>query len=89
MSGRRRGDCHVIGLVVTTFIKPHRDIMLGWMRYGHDRGDVELRFFFASMATTAANLQSFAGSGVDALVLCGLKDDVAIEFIRLMLSDRN
>lgn len=82
MSRRRVGDCHVIGLVVTTFIKPHRDIMLGWMRYGHDRGDVELRFFFASMATTAANLQSFAGSGVDALVLCGLKDDVAIEFIR-------
>ncbi len=81
MSGRRRGDCHVIGLVVTTFIKPHRDIMLGWMRHARIRGDIEQRFFFASVATTTANLLEFARSGVHALVLCGLREETILELV--------
>ena len=73
MSKRKIDKCHVIGLVVNTFIKPNRDVMLGWMRYGRNSSDIEPRFFFASTATTTENLLAFANSGIDALVLCGLQ----------------
>ncbi len=72
----------MIGLVVNTFIKPHRDIMLGWMRYGRSRNDIELRFFFASVATSIENLLEFARSGVHALVLCGLQDETIVNFVK-------
>ena len=82
MSKRNIGKCHVIGLVVNTFIKPHRDVMLGWMRYGRSRNDIELRFFFASMATSIENLLAFASSGIDALVLCGLQEETVVDFLK-------
>ena len=82
MSKRNKGECHVIGLVVNTFIKPHRDVMLGWMRYGRNRSDIELRFFFASSATSTENLLEFATSGIDALVLCGLQEETVIDFLK-------
>ena len=73
---------HVIGLVVNTFIKPHRDVMLGWMRHGRNRDDIELRFFLASTATTIENLLAFARSGIDALVLCGLQEATVVDFLK-------
>ena len=76
------GNCHVIGLVVNTFIKPNRDVMLGWMRYGRNHSNLELRFFFASVATSTANLLEFANSGVDALVLCGLQEKTVVDFLK-------
>ena len=79
---RNTGSNHVIGLVVNTFIKPHRDIMLGWMRYGRSRNDIELRFFFASVATSIDNLLEFARSGVHALVLCGLQEETIVNFVK-------
>ena len=79
---RHTDECRVIGLVINTFVKPHRDIMLGWMRYGHSHADVELRFFFASIATTTENLLEFARSGVHALVLCGLPEEILGNFVK-------
>ena len=55
--------------------------MLGWMRYGRSRNDIELRFFFASVATSIENLLAFANSGIDALVLCGLQEETVADFL--------
>ena len=79
---RHTDECRVVGLVINTFVKPHRDVMLGWMRYGRYHPDVELRFFFASMATTTENLLVFARSGVHALVLCGMPEEIVGDFIK-------
>ena len=84
---RHIGECRVIGLVVNTFIKPHRDIMLGWMRYGRIHPDVELRLFFASVATTTENLLEFSRMGVHALVLCGLQEDTVVDFVKACRPD--
>jgi len=82
MPKKHRGKCQIIGLVVNTFIKPHRDVMLGWMRYGRSHSDVELRFFFASVATTTKNLLAFARSGIDAIVFCGLQEETVVDFLK-------
>ena len=82
MSKQNIGDCHVIGLVVNTFIKPNRDVMLGWMRYGRSHNDIELRFFFASAVTSTENLLNFVNSGIDALVLCGLQEEMVADFLK-------
>lgn len=77
-SGRR----NVIGLVVNTVIKPHRDVMLGWMRYGRSHRNIELRFFIASVATSTDNILEFVRSGVDALLLCGLQEDTVDNLLK-------
>ena len=81
MPRKASGKCRIIGLVINTFTKPHRDVMLGWMRYGRRRRDVELRFFFASEATTTDHLLDFSRSGIDALVFCGLQEELVVKFI--------
>ena len=70
-----------VGLVVNTFLKPHRELMLGWMQYGRAHPDVEVRFFFASAATSMANLLAFIDSGIDAIVLCGLSNQMLSDFV--------
>ena len=75
------GRRHVIGLVVNTSLKPRRDVMLGWMRYVRDRDDIELRFFFANATTLPSDILEFAGSGVHALVLCGLQRSTVVNLI--------
>ena len=69
---------HIVGLVVNTSFKPRRDVMLGWLRYVRDRGDIEARFFFSSAVTSVENVLEFANSGVHAIVLCGLQRDVIV-----------
>ena len=56
--------------------------MLGWMRYGRNRSDIELRFFFASNATSTENLLEFTRSGLDALLLCGLQEEKIVDFLK-------
>ena len=61
--------------------------MLGWRRYLGGHPDIELRFFFAGTGTTVANLLEFAGSGVDALVICGLLETTAVSFLNTVRRD--
>ena len=56
--------------------------MLGWMRYGRNRRDIEPRFFFASNATSTENLLEFTRSGLDAVVLCGLQEELIVDFLK-------
>lgn len=71
-----------VGLAVNTSIKPCRDVMLGWMRCLNGRDGVEPRFFSAGSGTTAESLSAFVASGVDALVLCGLRRDTVFGFLK-------
>ena len=73
--------CRVIGFVVDTSLKPRRDVMLEWIRYACDCDGIEMRFFFANHATSAANLLEFADSGVNTLVLCGLQKETVLRLI--------
>ena len=71
-----------IGMVINTAIKPHRDVLLGWMRVLRKRDDIDPRYFFAGSGTSVANLEEFAASGVEALMFCGVRKEIVCDFLR-------
>ena len=80
---RRSQKSFRLGLVVNTAIKPSRDVMLGVLDAVRNRQLYEPLFFHASAATSPGNLAKFASSGVDGIVVCGVRYEIAMDFLRL------
>ncbi len=73
-----------IGLVINTALKPSRDFLLGAVNGIHSGGLGKPLLFLAGSATSPVNIRSFAENGLDGMIFCGLRRDIAVEFGRLM-----
>ena len=78
----KRGRPISIGMVIDAAVKPCRDVMLGIMNSIQDRQSVVHRSFLASVATSPGNIAAFAESGVAGIVICGVRREVVMEFLR-------
>ena len=72
-----------IGMVVSTEIKPTRDMMMGLVDFVYTRPDIELRLFHVTIATTPENIAAFVATGVDGLVFCGVPRETLFRYYRL------
>ena len=73
-----------VGMVINTSVKPSRDVMLGVLSYAQRHGLVRPRLFHASAATSPKNIETFAKSGLDGIVTCGIRREIMMEFLRVM-----
>lgn len=71
-----------IGLVLDTTVRPCRDIALEIARCSHEHGDIGVRIFYGSPATTVRNLAEFATSGLDGMVVCGFRRELVRQFLK-------
>ena len=72
-----------IGMVINTAVKPTRDVMLGILDCARRRKLAFPRLFHASAATSPENLAKFARSGLDGILMCGVRREIVREFLRI------
>lgn len=73
----------ILGLAINAAVNFSRDILLSTKSSVCDALDVSIRTFFGSPATTIENLIDFARSGIDGLIMCGFRRQLATSFINL------
>ncbi len=75
---------HKIGFVINTSMKPGRDVMVGIVELLSEAPRLTPTFFHASSATTPENLVEFASSGLDGMIICGVRRKTVLSFLRSM-----
>ena len=73
-----------IGVVINTGLKPNRDVLGNVIHYIQTENLGKPLLFQASGGTLPENLKAFASNNLDGLVICGVRREVIVEFLRRM-----
>ena len=71
-----------IGLAINLATKQCREIIFSVAGNGQAFGDMGIRIFYGSPATTASHLAKFTSFGIDGLVVCGFSKEQVRSFLK-------
>ena len=73
-----------IGVVINAVLKPSRDVMCGVIHCVQSECLGKPLLFQASGGTLPENIKLFASNKLDGMIVCGLRREMVVEFLRLM-----
>ena len=73
-----------IGVVINTGLKPNRDVLGNIVHYIQVENLGKPLLFQASGGTLPENIKLFASNKLDGMIVCGVRHEVVVDFLRLM-----
>ena len=82
-NGRRVSERR-IGIVINAVLKPSRDVLGNVVHYIHTESLGKPLLFQACGGTLPENIKLFAENKLDGMIVCGVRREVVVDFLRLM-----
>ena len=83
-SNGRRIPERRIGIVINMVLKPSRDVLGNVVHYIHTESLGKPLLFQACGGTLPENIKLFAENKLDGMIVCGVRREVVVDFLRLM-----